>query len=148
MGRVASAGFILVGCLLIFAGCSGGAQSPPVGIAGLRVLAPVPGSSVGVAYALITNGSRERRLVDVTSPNFERVEMHTTVRDGDRSMMRPLNSVQFAPGESVAFTEGGNHLMLWNPASGLTVGDAVELYFNFDDGFVVVSSTAMRSRLD
>jgi copper(I)-binding protein len=147
--RIVNRRSILVVSLWVLAGCGDGLQSPPVGISDLRVLAPVPGASVGVAYCVITNGNAtERRLVSVGSPHFERVEMHATVREGDRVMMQPLSSVQFEPGEAIAFAEGGRHLMLWNPVDEGAVGDVVELYFSFDDGLVVVGSTTMRSRLD
>lgn len=141
--------FVLVLSLWVLAGCGDGLQSSPLGISDLRVFAPVPGTAVGVAYCVIANGSAtERRLVGVSSPHFERVEMHTTVREGDRTMMRSLDSLQFGRQEVIAFAEGGNHLMLWNPVDDVAVGDVVELVFSFNDGLVVVGSTTMRSRLD
>ena len=148
MHKAVSRWFIIVFGLWVVAGCGEGSRPSSLGISGLRVLAPVPGTAVGVAYCVITNGSdAQRRLIGVGSPHFERAEMHSTLREGDRTMMHPLSSIQLQPGEVVTFAEGGNHLMLWNPLDDVDIGDAVELYFSFDDGLVVVGSTTMRSRL-
>lgn len=146
--RGAARCLILGAALWVLAGC-GGVQSPGLEVSGLRVLAPVPGTSVGVAYGAISNTSgAERQLVGVASPHFERIEMHTTAQSGDRVTMRPLASVSLAPGADTLFEEGGKHLMLWNPSRDVTAGDVVELRFSFDDGLVVTVSTTLRSRLD
>ena len=70
--------------LLVFIGACEKEQGPPVVISDVRVIAPMPGSTMGVGYMSIANRGEEPITVDaVSSPQFEKVEMHeTTITDG------------------------------------------------------------------
>lgn len=120
---------------------------PPIVISDLRILAPMPGSSTGVAYMAITNNSGALITVQsVSSPQFERVEMHeTTIEDGI-SRMRPLEVVEIRGGETARFEAGGKHLMLFNAGPDTNPGSPVTLEIRHDDGLLIVSAT-MQARM-
>lgn len=52
------------------------------------------------------------RLLSLTSPQFERVELHTMVKSGDMMGMQPLTDWTWKPGENLVLEEGGKHIML------------------------------------
>ena len=82
---IVAAGFI--------AGCSKEA-GPPIDISGVRILAPVPGSRMGVAYMTIANDSGDTMIITAArSPQFERVEMHETLIEDGVSTMRELEEL-------------------------------------------------------
>ena len=144
------AGSILSSLILwALVGCSDGGESPGLAISNLRVLAPVPATRVGVAYCQITNAAATgRRLVSVASPQFQRAELHATIREGDQVQMHQLSQVALAPNATTHFEEGRLHIMLWDPLPELSIGDAVQLEFAFADGLAINVSTTLRSRLD
>ena len=58
--------------LLVFIGACEKEQGPPVVISDVRVIAPMPGSTMGVGYMSIANRGEEPITVDaVSSPQFE-----------------------------------------------------------------------------
>ena len=120
---------------------------PPVVITDVRILAPMPGSSMGVAYLTIENrGSETIVVLEASSPQFNRVEMHeTTIEDGV-SRMRPLDEVPIDSGSSVEFRPGGKHLMLMSAKADAVPGAPVTLEIQHNDGLLIVSAT-MQARL-
>ena len=79
-----------------------------------RIRLPVPGTDKSVGYFQVTNTtSGVITLVSAQAANVRAIEFHTTVRDGDMMRMRRLDSVDVAPGETVEFVPGGNHLMMF-----------------------------------
>lgn len=94
-----------------------------------------PVARVSAGYLDICNDSgNDITLLRVRSAHFSSVEIHTTIeRDGASRMLR-LESVTIPAGECTNFAPGGKHLMLFNPASPLQVGDAVPMHFSFDNG--------------
>jgi len=94
--------------------------------------APLPGQPAGVAYFSLTNSAATAvTLRQVTSPEFARVEMHTTLVDDGLARMMALDSLTIAEHSGIAFAPGGPHLMLMEAADGLSVGDVVTLEFHF-----------------
>jgi len=122
-------------------------SGPPVVVSELRILAPVPGSNMGVAYMKITNrGAAAITVHNASSPQFERVEMHeTTIADGV-SRMRPIDGIEIAVGDTAIFEAGGKHLMLVNPRPDIISGSPVTLEITHDSGLLIVSAT-MQPRL-
>lgn len=68
-------------------------------------------AQAGAGYFDITNtGDAKDALLGVES-NYPRAMMHQTVMDGDVAKMERLMRVPLAPGETVSFAPGGNHVM-------------------------------------
>jgi len=120
---------------------------PPVSITDVKILAPMPGSSAGVAYFKIENRSETTITVSrIDSPQYNDVEMHeTTIEDGV-SRMRPVESIRIEPASSVNFMPGEKHLMLMRPSASVVPGSPVTLEFHYDFGLLIVNAT-MQNRL-
>jgi copper(I)-binding protein len=107
----------------------------------IAAYAPLPGQPAGVAYLSLENATATAvTLRQVTSPEFARIEMHTTLVDDGFASMTALDSVTIAEHSDIAFAPGGPHLMLMEPVDELAVGDVVtlELHFDYDEEHVAV----------
>lgn len=93
-----------------------------------------PGVDQLGGYLEIHNAGQETRILEsVSSPVFKRIEIHRTRIEGDVAKMERKNSLTLSPGQQITFKPGDYHLMLYNPAQPLRVGDRVELTFSFQD---------------
>jgi copper(I)-binding protein len=118
--------------LVILAACARD-DPPSLTATEITAYAPLPGQTAGVAYFSLTNSATTAvTLRRVTSPEFGRVEMHTTMVDDGVAHMTGLDSLTIAERSGIAFAPGGPHLMLMEPVSALGVGDVVTLEFHFD----------------
>jgi copper(I)-binding protein len=86
---------------------------------GISVIHPVglptlPGATVGVAYMRITNkGTEAVRLTGASTPDAERVEVHSMSMTGGVMRMRQVTEGVTVPaGGEVKFGAGGLHFML------------------------------------
>lgn len=94
-----------------------------------------PGVRVMAGYLVLENqGSEPLVLTDVSSPVFERIELHLSVIENDVVRMEAQHAMALKPGDSVSFEPGGYHLMLYDPSEKLGAGEQVELQFGFADG--------------
>lgn len=86
-----------------------------------------PGVDVLAAYAVFCNDADAAvTLANVTSEEFDAVQMHATVEaDGGVTMTR-LNSVVIEPTDCIAFEPGERHFMLMNPVRNFRAGDEIE----------------------
>jgi len=73
-----------------------------------------PAARVGVGYLTITNnGTETDRLIGVSTPVADRVELHRTTVEGAITRMLPIPlPLEIAPGQSIVLEPGGMHLML------------------------------------
>ena len=94
-----------------------------------------PGAAVLAAYLTIENpGSKAEKLVAVSCPDFNKVEIHATeIRDGVARMLA-LTALPIPPHAEVKLAPGGNHLMLLQPQRALVAGMNVKLELRFDSG--------------
>jgi len=83
-------------------------------ISSARVLPPFPGRDTAAGYFEITNhGDTADRLVSVTSPISDSVEIHNHIEEDGVMKMRRVEGVEIAPGETVIFKPGSFHLMMF-----------------------------------
>jgi len=66
----------------------------------------------------------------VTSPDFEKVEMHLTIEKNGMSHMQKQDAVGIAANDEIIFQPGGLHLMLINAKHGMKRGDKITLNFS------------------
>lgn len=93
-----------------------------------------PGMPMGVAYLSITNtGRRADALIAASTPVAARVEMHRTTISAGVARMRPVESIDLAPGATVRIEPGGMHLMLVDLKAPLQAGTRVPLELTFRD---------------
>lgn len=86
---------------------------------GLRVenatyRAPLVDGAPGVAYFAITS-DRADRIVSVSSPEAQAVEIHESSSEGGMASMHKLDSVELPAGKPVTFGPGGLHVMVLSP---------------------------------
>ena len=94
-----------------------------------------PGVTVMAAYALLCNDDKEAlTLAALSSPAFERVEMHVTIETADAVRMERSNNIVIGPNDCVEFAPGGRHFMLFDPRERLSAGDNVEFTLRFANG--------------
>lgn len=128
--------------LMVLAACSG-EDNLAVRDAWIREAPPT--ASVMAGYIVIENrGNVSRQLLGATSAAFDRVQLHATVTEDNRTRMIHERSVAVPPGDVVVFEPGGRHLMLMNPKDKLTDGDTVVISLQFDGNEQLDVSFAVR----
>lgn len=124
-------GVCMMAALLLLTGC--GSVAPDCEgliINNLWIREAPPGASVQAGYFDAYNPTgNDIRLVAIESPDFDRVEMHETIRDGDGMAMRPIDTATVPPIATLNFQPGGKHLMLFSPRLQYSAGDKVEVVF-------------------
>jgi len=102
------------------------------------VLEAPPGMKVMAAYMTLKNNSdKVHELKGVSSPQFERVEMHRTIIENELARMVKQDSMTVNVGEVLKFEPGGSHLMLFNPKKPLTSGDEIDLSLILENGMKI-----------
>ena len=96
-------------------------------------LAP-PGRTMAGFMTIDNTGENDIALVDATSPQFGRIELHTMTMDEGVMRMRRLEELMVAAGESVTLEPGGKHLMLFEPAVQFEDGDTLDVELIDSDG--------------
>ncbi|GAB3342732.1 copper chaperone PCu(A)C [Marilutibacter aestuarii] len=93
-----------------------------------------PGARVGGGFMTIRNrGDRDDRLVSLSSPAADSVDVHE-MREVDGMMqMRPLTDGLVIPaGGEVVLEPGGYHLMFMQPVQPFVEGDAIDVTLVFE----------------
>lgn len=112
-------------------------------------VATPPGATTGAGYveALSNHGAADDRLVGVSSPVADRVEVHTMSMDGDVMRMRAVPALVIPAGGHVDLAPGdGYHLMLIGLKRPLKVGDRVPLTLTFANAGHVDVEMPVRER--
>jgi copper(I)-binding protein len=88
---------------------------------------------VGGAYmTLRNNGAIPDKLIKITSPVAERVEIHETKIEGGMAMMRPVAAIELKRRSSVQLKPGGLHVMLMGLQRPLKEGERIKLALTFE----------------
>jgi copper(I)-binding protein len=83
-------------------------------IDGAEYRAPLGASGIGVAYFSVTSRSDDA-IVGISSPEADRIEMHTSVTEGTQSSMKRQDRVELPAGKTITFAPKGLHLMVFAP---------------------------------
>ncbi|WP_136616212.1 MULTISPECIES: copper chaperone PCu(A)C [Mesorhizobium] len=87
----------------------------------------------GGAYLTVTNrGPGEDRLLNVTSPVAEKIQVHAMAIDNGVAKMTQLSAVDLHPGIPVVFKTGSIHMMLLGLKHQLKEGETVSLTLTFE----------------
>lgn len=123
--------WMLAACVLLLSACSEGELY--VREAWTR---PTPAGSIAAVYFLMGNGTSQADVLLGASTQAARaVEMHHSMSMGDEfdsMMMAPIDRVDLAAGQQVAFEPGGYHLMLFDLVQELVEGDQITLIMHFE----------------
>lgn len=100
----------------------------------------------GGGFVTIRNtGTEADTLVAVSSPAAARVELHTSLREGDIMRMRPVENIPVPAGGSVTLAPGGLHMMLMGLTRPLAVGQTVPVTLRFERSGQVTVNMAVQS---
>jgi copper(I)-binding protein len=111
------------------------------------VLAPIPGSTVAVAYLTLHNrGARPLTIYDISSSEFGNIEMHESMTVDGVARMRRLDAIALEAGASIEFAAGGKHLMLMEPLAEPVPGTPITLQIKYNDGDVLVVTAPLERR--
>jgi periplasmic copper chaperone A len=119
--------------LLALAACGGGDPAPPAQPAATVRMAAVPGRPASGYFQLRIDGDRGA-LLSVTSPQAGRIEMHETMNMANMTSMRALGQVPVRDGETLSFTPGGRHLMVYDVSHAVAAGQRIDLVLHFQRG--------------
>lgn len=110
----------------------------------------LPGAKSTAGYFTLTNHSDKKIAIKaVNSKAFGKVEIHEhQMKDGMMLMQQVKQPIEIAPHQSVKFTPGGYHLMLFTANKKIRKGTEVALEFKFDNGSTVKQSAKVISVLD
>ena len=138
----------LVGCLiviLLLVACSGEPKAPLVA-SDIVVTASMPGGSMSAGYISLRNNTDiEIRISKITSPAFEKIEIHESTLEDGIAKMRRIEALSIPPNSSVTLENGGKHLMLMRPT---TSAEVVSLSFYSDDTVILSVIAPITPRID
>ena len=96
---------------------------------------PMPGRTVTAGYFTLHNHSaQEARLTGASSNAFARAELHNHTHKDGMMRMEQVEQIVIASGDSIKLAPGGLHLMLFEPATELEIGQTVTVLLHFADG--------------
>jgi copper(I)-binding protein len=108
--------------------------------------APTPnGVDVSAGYITIENsGGAADRLVSVTSPRAERVEIHEMEMDGAVMRMRAVPQLEIPAGGAVTLAPGGLHLMFIGVTTPFAEGETIPVELTFEQSGAVGAALPVR----
>jgi copper(I)-binding protein len=105
-----------------------------------------PTAQVGAVYFSISNGgTKEDKLLAVSSGVAGSVEIHETQTIKGVMQMRPVASVSCPPGATVKVEPGGLHVMLLGLKQPLIEGTRMELTLRFRDAGALTIQVPVRN---
>lgn len=115
-------------------GAAGSGNVADLKISEAMVRGMLPGQKVAGGFLTIRNGGTEDdRLVSVSSPIADRVEIHEMSMQGDVMKMRPLkDGLPVEAGGAVELKPGGFHLMFMDVKQPVRAGASIAATFTFE----------------
>lgn len=100
-----------------------------------------PGTTVLAGYLTLSNtGDTALVIEDVSSPDFNTIEIHRSWIEDGIARMQPVSDLTIPAGESISLEPGGYHLMLFQPVRALAAGDNVTLRLQPSTGSCVTAT--------
>lgn len=85
------------------------------------------------AYMAIANdGTETERFLGASSPAFDALELHESYEENGVMKMRPVESLEIAPGDAALLEQGGLHLMLIGARQAHAAGEQFPLTLIFE----------------
>ena len=117
--------------LALLAACSQG--NPAVTVEDAVVRLPAVAGNPGAAYFTLRTNRTPMRILGVSSPQIQRIELHESEMAGGRMRMGPLDDNSFTAEGVKVFEEGGAHAMLFGINPAVRAGGTVRLTFDVDN---------------
>ena len=108
------------------------------GVTNARITLPAVAGRPGAAYFTLNGGEADNRLMQVTSPQVIRVELHESMMKGGMMSMAAIDGGVAVPkGAKVEFEPNGKHAMLFDVAPAVKAGGKIKLTFTYANGRAV-----------
>lgn len=122
----------LIGLGLIVASLSAQAE---LQVSNAQIRAVPPTQKITAAFMDISNNSESSiAIVAVETDIADSVEFHTSIRDGEKILMRKVESIPVDSQSTTALTSGGYHLMFFGLKRPLVIDELIELRLRLNDG--------------
>lgn len=138
---------VLLSTFLMLASPAYAQQSTAPGITVTNAWARATSASqkIGGVFLTLTDNGGPDRLVSVTSPIADSLELHETVSDGGVMRMRPVPRLALEPGHPVELKPGGYHLMVMGLKQKLTAGATFPVTLTFEKAPSVTATVTVGS---
>lgn len=111
-----------------------------------KILIPLKGSKVTVAYGLIKNISKEKlELKIIEADGFRSAEIHESYQEGGKAGMRKIDTIEIPSEKTFELKSGSFHVMLFDPTKTFKPGDEVRIKF-LKNGNEIVEKYEISSR--
>ena len=131
--------------LLLLASCDVRTTDPKVEVEKAWVQLPAVPGRPGAGYFTLMSNNDPTKLVSVTSPRAERIELHQTMLENGVARMRPAQDLVFPDALRMVFEPGGRHAMLFGVDPALKPGDKIPLTFRFEPASPVTIEAEVRA---
>ena len=121
----------LLPLIALSAACNQG--DPAVSVTDAVVRLPAVPGNPGAAYFTLRANRTPMRILGVSSPQIQRIELHESEMVGGRMRMGPLEDNAFTTEGLKVFEEGGPHAMLFGISPEVRAGGTVRLTFDVDN---------------
>lgn len=92
-----------------------------------------PNAPAGAIYFIVRNSSQtEDRLIDASTPNAAKTELHTHRKVGEVMRMQRIDSIVIPAGKEARLEPGGYHVMFFNLKHPLAAGEHFPLTLEFE----------------
>jgi len=108
---------------------------PGLAVSGGKLVLPaVKGNPAAAYFTLANNSDKPVSIADISVAGAGMAMLHETMAVDGHSTMRDMTAPTAGPSESLAFTPGGKHVMVFDVPAGLAPGGTVEMTLTFADG--------------
>ena len=142
LSAVVLALLLLATAMLAGRGYAAPASAAPT-VSGLTVRLPIVPGRPAAGHFTVIGAAKADRLVGVSSPLAGRIEMHSMTTVDGIMRMRAEPGFDVPARGRVAFTPGGNHLMLFDLKAGAKAGAPMPITFAFASGARVQTTAAV-----
>jgi copper(I)-binding protein len=116
----------------LLSGCTSNPAEGGVAVENAMVHLPAVKGRPGAAYFTLQADGDSTRLLSVSSPSIEQIELHDSVATGGVTRMQKVESLTFD--DRLEFKPGGKHAMLFGVDPSLKPGAQIPLTFTFRSG--------------
>jgi periplasmic copper chaperone A len=125
------AAFVFLPVIALLTACGQG--DPAVNVTDAVVRLPAVQGNPGAAYFTLRANRTPMRILGVSSPQVQRIELHESEMAGGRMRMGPLEDNSFGAEGVKVFEEGGPHAMLFGISPAVQAGGTLRVTFDFDN---------------
>lgn len=133
---------LLAMAALALSGCK---EKPVLNVTDVSVRLPAVPRGPAAAYFIVHGGPAADRLLEVTSENAIRAEMHESAASGGMATMKPIEGgVEIPANSTVEFKPGGKHVMFFDVNPALQPPRGMPITFIFAGGDRIVVNAALK----